>query len=367
MDSFDSVGQYHQDTESKWRDTLEEQSLPFVNYHSSLLEFTKQQMDKDKDREFKNTDNTICKSFADVTSPVFNVGKLVYNMSLKKWYKVIDLKVDESNRPIWASLVTRNSSEIIEISDDEDFDQFTNNLDIYVNIYSDTGKSSLVEASLKIYEKIGVGLDQAFEAVGLSASSYKFFFNKREVLKDESLSGIPDIHCGDCIIACQGVGKVYKFSRFKNDVKNSSWSNCGRYADAVVFIPTQNIKLYGFSTYASKDQPQYEMKYEITIDGTEVEKETVTASEWEEEIFYRHKLNDSYQVSCGQKIQITVWIAKNLASFDYVTTYSGNHGSDYASIENEHMGMFKIENGSCSNNGTSVTSGHFPEIFYYLE
>ena len=49
-----------------------------------------------------------------------------------------------------------------------------------------------------------------------------------------------------------------------------------------------------------------------------------------------------------------------------VTTYSGNSGDQYETFENENKGLFKLDANPQSNNGTSVYSGHFPELFYYL-
>jgi hypothetical protein len=71
-------------------------------------------------------------------------------------------------------------------------------------------------------------------------------------------------------------------------------------------------------------------------------------------------------VPAGGSLDITVWIAKNMAENSYVNTYSGNNGDSYNELENENKGLFVLEAGSNSGNGTSTYSGHFPELFYYL-
>lgn len=108
------------------------------------------------------------------------------------------------------------------------------------------------------------------------------------------------------------------------------------------------------------------MRYRVRIDGNDVEDETITASGWEDQYYFRRRLNGVYDVPAGGKLEFTVWIAENLSSHSNVETYLGENGYDYEKYENEHMGLFKIDSGGDSSNGTSVYSGHFPEIMYYL-
>lgn len=108
------------------------------------------------------------------------------------------------------------------------------------------------------------------------------------------------------------------------------------------------------------------MKYRVRIDGNDVEEDKITATGWEDEHYYRHRLNGVYDAPAGSKIELTAWIAENLESRSYVETYYGEDGYNYETVENEHMGLFKIESGGESSNGTSVYSGHFGEIMYYL-
>jgi len=49
-----------------------------------------------------------------------------------------------------------------------------------------------------------------------------------------------------------------------------------------------------------------------------------------------------------------------------VYTWYGNNGSSYETYENEHMGLFKLEEPGDSGNGTSIYSGQIPEILYHL-
>lgn len=47
-------------------------------------------------------------------------------------------------------------------------------------------------------------------------------------------------------------------------------------------------------------------------------------------------------------------------------TWYGSSGSDYENVQNEDMGLFKLEDSGDSGNGTSIYSGQIPEILYYL-
>ena len=87
---------------------------------------------------------------------------------------------------------------------------------------------------------------------------------------------------------------------------------------------------------------------------------------WEEKFFHRVQLQELIEVPANANLDITVWLAKNLSDWSNVTTYSGNNGNDYEQMENENKGLFKLDSNPQSNNGTSVYSGHFPELFYYL-
>lgn len=97
-----------------------------------------------------------------------------------------------------------------------------------------------------------------------------------------------------------------------------------------------------------------------------MEENQLTASGWEDEYFFRHRLNGVYDAPAGSKIEFTCWIAADLSTHSNVDTFHGSDGYEYEQVENEHMGMFKIEDGGDSSNGTSLYSGHFGEIMYYL-
>jgi hypothetical protein len=123
----------------------------------------------------------------------------------------------------------------------------------------------------------------------------------------------------------------------------------------------------GFSIYGdSNDQESnFEMKFRVKINGWEVLKEgQIVKCKSQEKHFYRYFLKTPIQVSAGTKIDITVWVAMNIESHGYISCYYGyfNNHND----ESIPPGIFKVENGEDSINGTSKYMGQIPEIIYYL-
>lgn len=178
------------------------------------------------------------------------------------------------------------------------------------------------------------------------------------------------VNSSSILLAVQGIGKPSSWARF--DLINgnrSDWYNSGS-TDGIVFVPQQDIKLAGFSTWAAKEDSTYEIKYTISINGTEVlKREPHQAPPFggEKNTCCRNMLEECIDVKAGQKIKFVSVVAKNIANNENVLTWSGQNGHDYANVKNKDMGLFKVEDSDDSNNGTSTGSGHYPEIFYHLD
>lgn len=110
------------------------------------------------------------------------------------------------------------------------------------------------------------------------------------------------------------------------------------------------------------------MRYCIQIDGVEVESgDTKVYSEWEDTYYKSVMLNDAYPVKAEGRINIKVWIAKNMNNRETLYTWSGTEGDSYANVENEHKGLFRIDSGEGGENGTYVGSGQVPGIYYFMD
>ena len=179
------------------------------------------------------------------------------------------------------------------------------------------------------------------------------------------IEDIGDIKEGDIIFVTEMMGKMSTFKRFKEVWMEWHWLNSGE-PDSIVFIPNKNIKLCGFTWYAAVEKNSYEMRYIVRIDNVKVEEETITWSNWEDIYYNRVRLKSSYDVSANSKICFDWCIAESLQSNEWIETYHGENGDQYEMVENEHMGLFKIEDSENDQNGTGLYSGQFWEILYYL-
>ena len=180
------------------------------------------------------------------------------------------------------------------------------------------------------------------------------FFKGKSLDKGGWIAQIENITDGDIIYASEALGKPFIFKRFKEPNNTWFWCNNGCSADGIIFVPTQNVRVWGFTWYAANQKDSYEMKYRVKIDNNSVEEDQISASGWEDKYYFRFRLKGIYDANAGSKIEFTVWIAENLQSQTEVRTYHGDWGDDYETYENEHMGLFKVESSSESDNGTGV-------------
>lgn len=170
------------------------------------------------------------------------------------------------------------------------------------------------------------------------------------------------------LYAFESMGTPKKWKRFRTHYEYSTWSNSGNSSDGIVFIPTKALTIAGLVTYAAKDDPDYEVKYKVEIDGNTVEEGAPKKySNWEETYFKTIMFENTYEVNANARVTLTVWISRSFSSSQNVNTYYGTDGYNFSTVENEHMGLFTIESSGNSSNGTSVSSGQIPAILYYMD
>jgi hypothetical protein len=111
------------------------------------------------------------------------------------------------------------------------------------------------------------------------------------------------------------------------------------------------------------------MNYEIKVDDKVVEVgPNKKYSEWEDTFFKSVYFENQYSVNANSRINILMKMNKNFATNEGVTSYYGSSDyNGYLTVENEHMGLFTISSGVDSTNGTSVSQGQIPTIFYFLD
>mmetsp|Transcript_25563 Transcript_25563/g.22710 ORF Transcript_25563/g.22710 Transcript_25563/m.22710 type:complete len:257 (-) Transcript_25563:362-1132(-) len=243
---------YNMKNDLTWRTSLDEGNLPFSAVKPSIKEYAQDELKKKDITEL--TEANIFKTFKAKAAPIFNKGNLVYNNKENKFYKVLDLKTDDDYKPTWASLSLKDGTGCIEISTKKDFSEFINFLKIFVNINKEGSDTITLETNPKLYDKFEIAFDAPFEGAGIQLMGYKLFFKGKEIEKDQNISTMDDIKEGDTIYASEGFGKPFKYCRFSNVYKSYGWSNSGYSPDGIVFIPTQNIKVCGFSTFAARSK-----------------------------------------------------------------------------------------------------------------
>lgn len=364
IDNEDTNAKYRIPKELKYRDTMDDAVVLFKNIVPAKTEHTQDELKKINEIEY--SENNIIKTFKMKASAIFHKGNLVFYTKDNKYYKVVDLKTDDEYKPVSASLVVKDGDDKLDITDQSEFVHFQDFIELNMIVKPDNKDNIFISVKQKLYDKFEDTLDATLNGIGYSLIGFKIYHRGKEIDKTMSVAQIDDMQHKDIIFAAEGLGKPYKFNRFKSVYTSYGWSNSGNYPDGIAFIPQQNIKVCGFSTFAARSKDQYEMRYRVRIDGNDVEDETITASGWEDQYYYRHRLKGIYDAKSGSKIEFTCWIAESLSAHSYVETYYGEGGYEYEQFENEHMGLFKIESGGESSNGTSVYSGHFGEIFYYL-
>ena len=71
-------------------------------------------------------------------------------------------------------------------------------------------------------------------------------------------------------------------------------------------------------------------------------------------------------MNAGQKIDFSVRLAKKWESHENICTYYGEGGTAEGDPANADKGLFTVEYGTDTSNGTSVERGQVPEYIYYL-
>ena len=106
------------------------------------------------------------------------------------------------------------------------------------------------------------------------------------------------------------------------------------------------MKVAGFAAFASQSGELYEIKWEIKVNESVITSGHQKNAEITDKHFVKIMLDDLVDVPANAPLDITVWIAKDLQNRSYVDTYYGSDGSgqDHKNLENEHKGLFEIEN-----------------------
>lgn len=354
---------YSLENNLKWRETMSDGIVLFSNGQPSIKEREAKELNDKQFKFIELSEKDCIKNYGIGLAKKFSTGQMVFypaKGAVCKVTKVTDWEDGSQD----VSATHRDTDELFELNTEKDRIQMTISVDL--KMMTNKGQETL-NMDLRVAEKLDTEIGTPLSLAGITNTGFKYFYGGKELNKDLSILQVEgSISDGMTIIAVEGIGKPSVFRRIDKPHDSWSWYNSGSSADGLTFIPNQNIKVAGFSTWASKDSTSYDIKYKVCVGDQIVEEHQYNASEWEDEYYNRVWLHDLHDVSSGEKLEITVWIAQDLSSHSNVQTYYGYGCENYKEMDNEHKGLFTIEAARDSGNGTSMYSGHFPELFYHL-
>mmetsp|Transcript_1072 Transcript_1072/g.1050 ORF Transcript_1072/g.1050 Transcript_1072/m.1050 type:complete len:125 (+) Transcript_1072:378-752(+) len=113
---------YAADNKAMWRETLSDGLSKFKNVIPAYAEFQEKDLKKKELPEFSEA--KILKTFKVKSGNVFNKGNLVFYSKDGKFYKVVDLRNDDSGKTAWVSLVSRDGAVSREVDSQADLAEF---------------------------------------------------------------------------------------------------------------------------------------------------------------------------------------------------------------------------------------------------
>ena len=167
------------------------------------------------------------------------------------------------------------------------------------------------------------------------------------------------------MVAIPTSGEPKAYMRFGRG-PTGSWYNSGSSPDAVTWIPNKDVTIFGFSTWAAKEASDYEIKYEVELDGSRIlQKDTHRVSNFVDKKC-RLMFDEPIELLSGKRLVTRIWVAADMSSNRDVQTWSGESGGDHATRDNPDKGLFRVESASNSGNCTNESRGQIPEILYDL-
>jgi len=217
----------------------------------------------------------------------------------------------------------------------------------------------------EILSKLGKKISKKFSSKTIKVDWY---YNGKICTVNDSIESI-GIKNNDKIICTLFGYDIKTFKRFREIEPGRGWYMSHSSADAITFIPSKNIALFGFGMYYTFSGPDtYTIRYEIILDEeTKLENTVVISKRGDTEQISKVFLNEYQEpmfVSGGTKITVSVVYP----TFENESRLQvGHYGNEYDSLEGNEPGLFTIEDSSRSHNGTGSSSGQIPELYYSLE
>ena len=283
----------------------------------------------------------------------FAEGDLVYHSA--RWTPVTSIK-DSSTLVIKiedkaVEVPTADCTKVIPIQA-----LFCTSSELKLSIIHVNGKQILSDIAKKLLKMHGVKGNKC---------DWNFAGKKRDPKDTIEMTGIKP----NDKIACMAFGYEMKtFKRFQRLDTSRGWYMAGDSPDAITFVPSKSILLFGFGMYNTREgPPTYTIEYEVLLgdDKVKTEKKDITKPDETTEItkMFLNTADDPIPVPADTKITVSV----KYPTYDQQSRLLvGTGGGDYETIAENEAGLFKVEDSSLSQNGTDKSSGQIPEIYYAL-
>ena len=137
--------------------------------------------------------------------------------------------------------------------------------------------------------------------------------------------------------------------------------------DGVVFQPHKNIQWVGFGIFISNhDETTFKLKYKHKInDGGESEEKIIDVDcSLAKENVVDFIFEEPIAVAAEEKLHITT---SHQIEGGNNTSFRGQNGSEFETVENQHMGLFTIMDSDTDRNSSGIWGGQTPSIFFHLD
>ena len=234
-------------------------------------------------------------------------------------------------------------SEITLSSNDKELNVLKDTVNLNIIVMQNYGQQMTIDGRFSLNKNIDDNLTKILKNAKLKKSDYKFFHNYHILDTSQYIDKIYEPGKDMKLVAFYRPFKLRRWNRFPtNDC--TGWENIGQKSDGIIFVPNQKIRLAGFVSFSAQNDSEYELKYELKIDGILVEKSPKAKyDDWKDTYYKNIMFKDLYKVSAKSSIQITIWISKSFSSNSESRTYYGRNGINYAKVKNQDMDLFTVK------------------------
>ena len=239
--------------------------------------------------------------------------------------------------------------------------EISNNISFLISEYS-IDNINIIRLKIKVTGKV----DDIFEELNKikkikkDECNYSLIFNGIVLKKETTFEQLNILN--NCKLLLMSEHNIkYTLSRFV--IVNQFWYSYS--TDGICFSPSHKIKLIGVGLYGSHENKTIRGTIKI-LDGASINdkilyEDNIEISPAENKANAVIPINFTKPVLCKQNQDYSVVLTSRAST----NSYYGQQGK--STIEGEKGVIFSFKKMQGRNNGTSVESGNFPELYYYLQ